>query len=148
MGFEMAELRLGCYEEPAASTYFSVGTIFNKYTCRYQPMTLLPKNSAPEMMPINDPINTPYTSQPNDPRMMDMRIQWSDFRKLEIMMKVAARYEVPDKRMPSNRKYAARVFIMRNSASHHLFVEKMATPKRAAPIVAIAVPVNALNRKK
>ena len=95
-------------------------TWFGKYEYRYQPTTLLAKKNPPETIAMIDPMSPPYTSQPNDPRMMQIRIQWSDFRKLERMMNVAAKYDVPERMNPSKNMYVAIVLMTRNVTSHAL----------------------------
>ncbi len=62
-------------------------------------------------------------------------------------MNVAARYEVPERINPSKTKYVATVFITRKRTSQSLFVEKMFTPNRTAPIIDNSAPVNALRRR-
>src|SRR3989338_6132296 len=107
-------------------------------------MRLLTRKAALEMAKTGDAIRMPYTNHPNDPRIIEMRITLSDLRKVEIMMNVAARYEVPERRNPSKTKYVATVLIARKRASQSLFVEKMFTPNRTAPITDITAPVKAL----
>ena len=60
-----------------------------------------------------------------------------------MMMNVAAKYEVPESKYPSNTKQVATVFIKRKRVNQSLCVEKMFTPNRSAPIIYIVAPVKA-----
>ncbi|MDO8649165.1 MAG: hypothetical protein Q7R81_05280 [Candidatus Peregrinibacteria bacterium] len=108
---------------------------------------LLPRKAALETAKTGDAIRMPYISHPNDPRMIETRIKLSDLRKVEIMMNVAARYEVPERINPSKTKYVATVLMTRKRISQILFVEKMFTPNRTAPIIDMSAPVKALRSR-
>ena len=59
----------------------------------------------------------PYTSHPSAPIIIVNRIVESSFIKLDIIIKVAAKYDTPVSAIPSNIKYAAIVFTIKKSTT-------------------------------
>ncbi len=104
-------------------------------------MRLLARNNTFATIAIIELIKNPYINHPSAPIIIAIRIAESFFKKLDNIINVAAKYDVPVNATPSNMRYAAILFIIKNIYSHLFELYLIAIPNRSAPIIARTKPL-------